>query len=73
MIYLEEKVSEATEEGKMLKLRLHCARVIVDKKYNSQVAFSLVQLPIFRHNFVFFDVTSGIDIGCARSFLCQTC
>ena len=33
MINLKEKVSEATEEGKMLKLGLHCARVVVDKRY----------------------------------------
>ena len=33
MINLEEKVIEATEEGKMLKLRLHCSREEVDKRY----------------------------------------
>ena len=33
MINLKEKVSEATEEGKRLKLRLRCARVEVDKRY----------------------------------------
>ena len=33
MINLKEKVSESTEEGKMLKLRLHYARVEVDKRY----------------------------------------
>ena len=32
MINLKEKVSEATKEGKMLKLTLHCARVEVHKK-----------------------------------------
>ena len=33
MINIKEKVSEATEEGKRLKLRLHCARVEADKTY----------------------------------------
>ena len=33
MINLKEKVSEATEECKKLKLRLRCARVEVDKRY----------------------------------------
>ena len=33
MIDLKEKVSQATEKGKMLTLRLHCARVEVDKRY----------------------------------------
>ena len=33
MINLEEKVSEATEEGERVKLRLYCARVEVDKRY----------------------------------------
>ena len=33
MINLKEKVSKATEKGKMLKLRLHCARVEVDTRY----------------------------------------
>ena len=31
MINLKEKVSEATEEGKRLKLKQRCARVEVDK------------------------------------------
>ena len=31
MINLKHKVSEATQDGKSLKLRLHCARVEVDK------------------------------------------
>ena len=34
MINLKEEVSEATEEGKQLKLRLGCAKVEVDKRYN---------------------------------------
>ena len=71
MINLKEKVSQATEKGKMLKLRLHCARVEVDKRY--KVTSSGAQLPIFIHKFVFFDATSCIDIDCARSFLCQAC
>ena len=33
MINLEEKVGQANKKGKMLKLRLHCARVEVDKRY----------------------------------------
>ena len=33
MTNLKEKVSQATEKGKMLKLRLHCARAKVDKRY----------------------------------------
>ena len=33
MINLKEEMSQATEEGKMLKLRLHCARVEVDKRH----------------------------------------
>ena len=33
MIDLKEKVSETTEEGKRLKLRLHCARLEIDKTY----------------------------------------
>ena len=33
MISLKEKVSQASEKGKMLKLRLHCARVEVDRRY----------------------------------------
>ena len=33
MISLKEKVSEATEEGKRLKLRLRCARLKLDKTY----------------------------------------
>ena len=33
MINLKEKVNEATEESKRLKLRLCCARVEVDKTY----------------------------------------
>ena len=32
-INLKQKVSETTEECRMLKLRLHCARVEVDKTY----------------------------------------
>ena len=32
-INLKQKVSETTEECKRLKLRLHCARVEVDKTY----------------------------------------
>ena len=34
MINLKEEVNEATGEGKMLKLRLCCAKVEVDKRYN---------------------------------------
>ena len=33
MINLKEEVSQATEEGKMLKSRLHCARVEVHKRH----------------------------------------
>ena len=33
MINPKEEVSQATEEGKMLKLTLHCARVEVDKRH----------------------------------------
>ena len=33
MTNLKEKVSEATEERKMSKLTLNCARVEVDKRY----------------------------------------
>ena len=32
-INLKQKVSETTEECKRLKLRLHCAKVEVDKTY----------------------------------------
>lgn len=32
-MYFKEKVSEVNEEGKMLKLRLRCARVEVGKVY----------------------------------------
>ena len=38
MINLKEDVSQATEEGKMLKLRLHCARVEVDKRHKVRTA-----------------------------------
>ena len=33
MINLKDKVSEETEEGERVKLRLCCARVEVDKRY----------------------------------------
>ena len=37
MINLKEEVSQATEEGKMLKLRLHCTRVEVDKRHKVRI------------------------------------
>ena len=33
IINLKEKVSKATEESKMLKLRLRCTRVELDERY----------------------------------------
>ena len=33
MINLKQEASQAAEEDKMLKLRLHCARVEVDKRH----------------------------------------
>ena len=33
IINLKEKVSQATEESKMLKLRLRCTRVELDERY----------------------------------------
>ena len=41
MITLKEEVSQATEEGKMLKLRLHCARVEVDKRHKVRTELGL--------------------------------
>ena len=41
MITLKEEVSQATEEGKMLKLRLHCARVEVDKRHKVRTVLGL--------------------------------
>ena len=55
MINLKEKVSKATEEGKRLKLRLRCARL--------ELGLRPVELPTFRHNFVFFDVTSCVTLA----------
>ena len=68
MINLKEKVSQEKK-----KLRLDYGRVELDKRYKvtSSGMLKPAQLPIFIHKFVFFDVTSCIDIVCARSFLCQ--
>ena len=40
MINLKEKVSEATEEGERVKLRLCYARVEVDKRYKVTLRWS---------------------------------
>ena len=75
MINLKEKVSQATEKDKMLKLRLHFARVEVDKRYKvtSSGAQTCSVANIYTQVCVIFDATSCIDIYCARSFLCQVC
>ena len=54
MINLKEKVSEATEKGKRLKVRLGCARLELVKTYKVTLDGARVkipaQLPTFRHN-----------------------
>ena len=54
MINLKEKVSEETEEGKRLKVRLGCARLELVKTYKVTLDGARVkipaQLPTFRHN-----------------------
>ena len=38
-----------------------------------QVGLKLARLLTTRHKFVWFGVTSSVDIDCARSSLCQAC
>ena len=38
-----------------------------------QVRLEVTRLLTTRHKFVCFDVTFRVDIGCARSSLCQAC
>ena len=45
MINLKEKVSEATEEGKRLKVRLGCARLELVKTYKVTLDGARVKIP----------------------------
>ena len=78
MINLKGKVSEATEEGKRLKVRLGCARLELVKTYKVTLDGARVKIPTcpvanIQAQLEFFDVTSCVKIDCARSFLCQAC
>ena len=73
MINFQEKVSEVTEKGNILKSKLCYASVEIDKRYKvTSGGAETCSFATFKIKFVFFVFSSRRGIDCATLLLCLT-
>ena len=72
MINFQGKVSEVIEKGNILKSKLCCTSVEIDKRYKvTSGEAETCSVATFKIKFVFFVFSSCKGVHCARLLLCQ--